>query len=157
MQGKLESYRALQAEGKTLEPEQLQAVAKYDEVIQTLEFARDLCKQFNSISLDTAKAAKKQARKETLERQANDLARIKEVLLIQNVLNQIGNDTVREDFLNGRNGAVKLTETDLQLFDSFYETVTPKVFDDAKATVEVSINNLLLRVLCVLPDLTIIL
>ena len=114
------------------------AVSKYDEVIQTLEFARDLCKQFNSISLDTLKAAKKQARKEALERQANDLARIKEVLLIQNVLNQIGNDTVREDFLNGQNGAVQLTETDLQLFDSFYETVTPKIFEDAKASVEVS-------------------
>ncbi|KAE8736889.1 hypothetical protein FOCC_FOCC017656, partial [Frankliniella occidentalis] len=132
---KLESYRALQNEGKDLQPEQLAAVAKYDEVIQTLEFARDLCKQFNSISADNAKAAKRQARKEALERQANDLARIKDVLLFQNVLNQIGTDAVREDFLNGTNGATKLTETDLQLFDTFYETVTPKSYDDAKISV----------------------
>ncbi|XP_052129007.1 caprin homolog isoform X1 [Frankliniella occidentalis] len=133
---KLESYRALQNEGKDLQPEQLAAVAKYDEVIQTLEFARDLCKQFNSISADNAKAAKRQARKEALERQANDLARIKDVLLFQNVLNQIGTDAVREDFLNGTNGATKLTETDLQLFDTFYETVTPKSYDDAKISVD---------------------
>lgn len=137
-QGKLDVIRGLQAEGKTLEPEQLTAVSKYDEVNQTLEFARDLCKQFNTISADAAKAAKKQARKEALEKQANDLSRIKDVLLIQNVLNQIGTDSVREDFLNGRNGAVQLSETDLQLFDTFYETVTPKVFDEAKAPVDVS-------------------
>lgn len=134
--GKLDAYRALQAEGKDLQPEQLAAVAKYEEVIQTLEFARDLCKQFNSISADSAKLAKKQARKEALERQANDLSRIKEVLLIQNALNNIGTDAVREDFLSGQNGAVQLSDTDLQLFDTFYETVTPKVYEDAKSSVD---------------------
>ncbi|XP_034245913.1 caprin homolog isoform X2 [Thrips palmi] len=139
--GKLDGYRALQREGKELQPEQLAAVAKYEEVIQTLEFARDLCKQFNSISADAAKLAKKQARKDALERQAHDLSRIKDVLLIQNALNQIGTDAVREDFLSGQNGAIQLTDTDLQLFDTFYETVTPKVYEDAKSTVDEQIAS----------------
>lgn len=147
LQGKLDAYRALQQDGKELQPEQLAAVAKYDEVIQTLAFANDLCKQFNSISADCAKQAKKQARKEALERQANDLSRIRSVLLIQNALNQIGTDAVREDFLSGQNGAVQLADTDLQLFDTFYETVTPKVYEDAKSSVEVSLPLLILSYL----------
>lgn len=45
-QSKLESYKELQNAGKTLNEDQKTAVAKFNEVIQTLEFARDLSKQF---------------------------------------------------------------------------------------------------------------
>nr|CAI5845336.1 unnamed protein product [Callosobruchus analis] len=38
----------------------------------------------------------------------------------------MGNETVRDDFLNGRNGAAQLTEADLKLLDDFYPAVTPK-------------------------------
>lgn len=138
--GKLDGYRATKESGKTLQSEQAAALAKYEEVIQTLEFARDLCKQLNQISADAAKLAKKQARKDALERHANDLSRIKQVLLIQNALNQIGTDAVREDFLSGQNGACQLADSDLQLFDTFYETVTPKAYDDAKASVDEQIS-----------------
>jgi len=56
---KLESYRDLQKSGKDLNADQKTAVAKYDEVVQTLEFARDLAKQFMSIALVTEKEEKK--------------------------------------------------------------------------------------------------
>nr|CAH7738589.1 unnamed protein product [Callosobruchus chinensis] len=38
----------------------------------------------------------------------------------------MGNESVRDDFLNGRNGAAQLTEADLKLLDDFYPAVTPK-------------------------------
>lgn len=139
--GKLDSYRALQNEGKTLQAEQLSAVAKYDEVMQTLEFARDLSKSFTAIQVETARQTKKQARTEAFVKTVSDRARIKEVLIVQNVLNQIGTDAVREDFLNGSNGATQLSETDLQLFDTFYETVTPKAFEDAQIPVEQQLST----------------
>ena len=83
LQRKIESYREEQKNGKDLNSDQQAAVSKYDEVIQTLDFARDLCKQFNGIAVDAAKQQKKQARKEALEKAQQDIAKVKEILLIQ--------------------------------------------------------------------------
>lgn len=79
-----------------------------------MEFARDLCKQFNGIALIADKDAKKQARKEAAARSQQELSKIREVLLVQDALQQLGNDTIREDFLFGRNGAATLSEDDLK-------------------------------------------
>lgn len=82
--------------------------------MQTLEFARDLCKQFQGIAALADKDAKKIARKEAAARSQQELAKVREVLLVQDALAQFGQDSVRDDFLLGRNGAVTLTESDLK-------------------------------------------
>lgn len=123
---KIESYREEQKNGKELNADQLNAVAKFDEVQLTLEFARDLCKQFTGISLDAAKTQKKQARKEALERVQQEISKVKEILLIQDVLQNIGTESARDDFLAGRNGAAQLTEEDLKYLDDIYLEVFPK-------------------------------
>lgn len=51
---------------------------------------------------------------------------VREVLLIQDVLINIGGEVVREDFLAGANGAAKLTQDDLKYLDDFYNEVTMK-------------------------------
>lgn len=73
---KLESYRELQSSGKDLNQDQKTAVARYDEVVQTLEFARDLCKQFLGIVAVSEKEAKKQARKEAAAKSQAELAKV---------------------------------------------------------------------------------
>lgn len=113
-QSKLESYRELQNAGKELNADQKTAVAKFNEVINTLDFARDLCKQFLGIASATEKEAKKLAKKEAAAKYQADLARLREILLVQDALNQMGNENVREDFLHGRNGAAQLSESDLK-------------------------------------------
>lgn len=123
---KIESYREEQKNGKDLNSDQLAAVAKYEEVQQTLEFARDLCKQFNGIAVDAAKQLKKQARKEALEKNQQDLAKVKEILVVQDVLQSMGQESVRKDFLAGRNGAALLGEEDLKYLDDLYSEVSPK-------------------------------
>ncbi|CAG9819609.1 unnamed protein product, partial [Phaedon cochleariae] len=123
---KLESYRELQNAGKELNSDQKTAVAKYTEVISTLDFARDLCKQFLGIAVSTEKEAKKSAKKEAAAKYQAELARLREILLVQDALNQMGNENVRDDFLHGRNGAAQLSETDLKLLDDLYPAVTPK-------------------------------
>lgn len=60
------------------------------------------------------KDAKKIARKEAAARSQQELAKVREVLLVQDALAQFGQDSVRDDFLLGRNGAVTLTESDLK-------------------------------------------
>lgn len=114
LQVKLESYRELQNSGKDLNQDQKVAVAKYDEVVQTLDFARDLCKQFQSIAAVADKEAKKVARKEASVRSQQEVAKVREILLVQDALTQLGQDNVREDFLLGRNGAVTLSDSDLK-------------------------------------------
>lgn len=113
-QSKLESYRELQNAGKELNSDQKTAVAKFNEVTNTLEFARDLCKQFLGIASGSEKEAKKSAKKESAAKYQADLARLREILLVQDALNQMGTDNVREDFLHGKNGAAQLSESDLK-------------------------------------------
>lgn len=55
---------------------------------------------------------------ETWIRYAADTNKIREVLLILDCLTQMGNSEARDDFLNGTNGAAKLTEEDLKILDN---------------------------------------
>lgn len=55
----------MQKAGKELNSDQKEAVAKYDEVVITLEFARDLSKQVALIAIASEREAKKQAKKVT--------------------------------------------------------------------------------------------
>ncbi|XP_046393979.1 caprin-1-like isoform X4 [Ischnura elegans] len=123
---KLESYKEEQKNGKDLNSDQYTAVAKYDEVIQTLEFARELNKNFSGIAADAAKALKKQQRKEQLERAQQEINRVKEILVIQEVLLNVGQDSVREDFLAAKNGAAQLTVDEIKYLDDLYLLLSPK-------------------------------
>lgn len=80
----MESYRDLQTSGKELNHDQKTAVAKYEEVVQTLEFARDLCKQFLGIATVSEKEAKKQARKEAVAKSQAELAKVKFICFTSN-------------------------------------------------------------------------
>lgn len=124
--GKLESYRDLQKNGKELNQDQKTAVAKYDEVQQTLDITRELYKQIVGIANDATKQQKKLARKEAVERMQQDIAKVREVLLIQDTLMNMGSESVRDDFLGGINGAVKLTDDDLKCLDDLYNEVMMK-------------------------------
>jgi len=48
------------------------------------------------------------------------------VLLIQHILVSIGTDSVRDNFLHGKNGAVKLSEEELKYLDSLYNEIMMK-------------------------------
>lgn len=62
--------------GGELNADQKTAVAKYDEVQQTLDITRELYKQIVGISNDAAKQQKKLARKEALERMQQDIGKV---------------------------------------------------------------------------------
>lgn len=75
-QGKLESYRDIVKNGGELNADQKTAVAKYDEVQQTLDITRELSKQIIGIANDAAKQQKKIARKEAVERMQQDISKV---------------------------------------------------------------------------------
>lgn len=117
---KLESYRDLEKTGKDLSADKKVAVLKYDEVTMTLDFAREFSKQIEKVVATSEKdLKKKQKRDETLKKQ-NETSKIRETLLIHDMLRQLRDDIVRKDFLAGTNGACKLDEADLALLDALY-------------------------------------
>ncbi|XP_011708095.1 PREDICTED: caprin homolog [Wasmannia auropunctata] len=124
--GKLESYRDLQKNGRELNADQKTAVAKYDEVLQTLDITRDLYKQIVNIANDAVKQQKKLARKEAVERMQQDIAKVKEVLLTQHVLVSVNTESIRDDFFHGKNGAIKLSEEEFKYLDSLYNEMMIK-------------------------------
>ena len=72
----MDAYRDTLQRGKPLNEDQQAAVAKYDEVIGTLEFARELSGQFTKLALDEAKDKKKMMKKEQQERAKVELIKV---------------------------------------------------------------------------------
>ena len=59
----MESYRDIEKSGKELSADQKVAVSKYDEVAQTLDFAREISKQIMQVATASEKDAKKKQKK----------------------------------------------------------------------------------------------
>ena len=49
---------------------------------------------------------RKQLKREKVERQTSECRRVKELLQLQNLLDGLGSETARADFMSGSNGAV---------------------------------------------------
>lgn len=123
---KLDDYQTKKNKGEKLNQDQLEALSKYQEVLNNLEFARDLQKNFITLSQDVQKAVKKTVRREQLLREETEQQRLKTVLELQFVLDQLGDETVRRDLKQpNASGSLLLTETDLAMLDDFYKLVGP--------------------------------
>nr|XP_014347553.1 PREDICTED: caprin-2 isoform X2 [Latimeria chalumnae] len=110
---KLEDYRDRLKQGDALNPDQLEAVDKYDEVIHNLEFAKDLQKTFAGLSQDLLKVQKKTLRREQMMRIEAEKKRFHTILQVQYVLRNLTQEHVQKDFRGGLNGAKYLTSKEL--------------------------------------------
>lgn len=122
---KLEEYRATQKKGENLNEDQLSAVSRYDEVLRTLELTREMEKQFVGLANDAMKQQKKQIKKEQIERDEAAKEKFKEAQKFLSVLDKLGDNDIRKDFLNEANGACKITDQELNLLDQFDELIRP--------------------------------
>jgi len=117
--GKLDAYREETRNGKELNQDQTAAVAKYDEVMTNLEFAKDLQTQFRNFLADEERTKKKQAKKEATERAKTETSRLASILVLQKLTAAFANNKVKEDFSKGEHGAIKLTKDQLNSIDEF--------------------------------------
>lgn len=77
-------------------------------------------------TVQVQKAVKKSARREQLQREEMEQRRLKTVLELQFVLDQLGDENVRRDLKRpDASGLPLLTEADLLLLDEFYKLVGP--------------------------------
>ncbi|XP_028285700.1 caprin-1b isoform X2 [Parambassis ranga] len=122
---KLDDYKVRKNKGEGLNQDQLEALSKYQEVMNNLEFARELQKTFIGLGQDIQKAVKKSSRREQLQREEAEQKRLKTVLELQFLLDRLGDDAVRQDLKQGVGGSPLLTDRDLAVFDEFYKLVGP--------------------------------
>ncbi len=98
----MDGYRADHASGKELNADQKAAIAKYDEVLQTLEFSRELSSQFKGLAAEEDKTRKKLARKEAQERSREEAKKIAGVLEVQVLFTRTYQDHSRLHFIRYR-------------------------------------------------------
>ncbi|XP_042631080.1 caprin-1-like isoform X4 [Cyprinus carpio] len=123
---KLDDYQARNSKGERLNQDQLEALSKYQEIIHNLEFARELHKSFLALGQEIQKCVKKVARREQLQREEVEQKRLKRVLELQFLLDRLGDESVRQELLQGAGGPSLLTESDLTSLDEFYKLVGPE-------------------------------
>ncbi|MBN3271531.1 CAPR2 protein, partial [Polyodon spathula] len=116
---KLEVYRQRRQEGELLNQDQLEAVEKYDEVIHNLAFAKELQKTFSSLSQDLLKAQKKAVRREQVLKIETEKRRLRTILQVQYILQNLQEEHVRKDFHSGLNGAPFLSASELDYLLKF--------------------------------------
>ncbi|XP_027034267.2 caprin-1a isoform X1 [Tachysurus fulvidraco] len=124
---KLDDYKTRKDNGERLNQDQLDALAKAQEVAHNLDFARELLKSFSTLNVEIQKAVKKTARREQLKREEAEQRRLKAVLEVQYVLDQLGEESVRQELRQERgNDGPLLTEAELTGLDDFYKLVGPE-------------------------------
>nr|XP_046169771.1 caprin-1-like isoform X1 [Oncorhynchus gorbuscha] len=127
--GKLDDYQAKKNKGERLNQDQLDALTKYQEVTNNLEFARELQKSFLALGQDIQKAVKKAVRREQLQREEAEQKRLKTVLELQFFLDRLGEDSVRQELRQGAAGGGTpslLTDSEFTNLDVLYKLVRPE-------------------------------
>ncbi|XP_038624528.1 caprin-2 isoform X2 [Tachyglossus aculeatus] len=123
---KLEDYKDRLKNGESLNPDQLEAVEKYDEVLHHLEFAKELQKTLSGLSQDLLKAQKKAQRREHIIKLEAEKKKLRTIFQVQYVLQNFTQDHVQKDFKEGSNGAVYLPSKELDYLIKFSKLTCPQ-------------------------------
>lgn len=75
--------------------------------------------------MQAAKQLKRQARRERFEQAENEKKRFVDILQLQKVLENMGDDSTRQAFIDGAEGTIKLTSEDLDRLDELYKLINP--------------------------------
>ncbi|XP_055755743.1 caprin-1-like isoform X3 [Salvelinus fontinalis] len=132
--GKLDDYQAKKNKGEWLNQDQLDALIKFQEVTNNLDFARELQKSFLYLGQEIQKAVKKSARREQLQREETEQRRLKTVLELQFLLDRLGDEQTRQDLKQPAAGSPLLTDANLTALDNFYKLVGPERDHDVRLT-----------------------
>ncbi|XP_036092608.1 caprin-2 isoform X15 [Rousettus aegyptiacus] len=123
---KLEDYKDRLKNGEQLNPDQLEAVEKYEEVLHNLEFAKELQKTFSGLSQDLLKAQKKAQRREHMLKLEAEKKKLCTILQVQYVLQNLTQEHVQTDLKEGLNGAVFLPLKELDYLIKFSKLTCPE-------------------------------
>ncbi|XP_040599604.1 caprin-2 isoform X8 [Mesocricetus auratus] len=123
---KLEDYKDRLKNGEQLNPDQLEAVEKYEEVVHNLEFAKELQKTFSALSQDLLKAQKKAQRREHMLKLEAEKKKLRTILQVQYVLQNLTQEHVQKDLKGGLNGTMHLPSKELDYLIKFSKLTCPE-------------------------------
>ncbi|XP_048222895.1 caprin-2 [Perognathus longimembris pacificus] len=123
---KLEDYKDRLKNGEQLNSDQLEAVEKYEEVLHNLEFAKELQKTFAGLSQELLKAQKKAQRREQMLKLEAEKKKLRTILQVQYVLQNLTQEHVQNDLKGGLNGAVYLPSKELDYLIKFSKLTCPE-------------------------------
>lgn len=112
-------------DGKELSNEQKKAVLKYEEVVSQLGISKEFCKQFQVMATSAAKEQKRLERKAAFIKQMQETTKVREVIIIQDILRQLKNEEIRSDFLNAQNGACLVEASEMDVLELFSKHTIP--------------------------------
>ncbi|XP_043943186.1 caprin-2 [Protopterus annectens] len=121
---KLEDYKERLDKGEALNQDQTEAVEKYDETLHNLEFAKELHKTFSALSQDLLKVQKKTQRREQALRMEAEKKRLRTVLQVHYVLQNLSQEHIQKDFKDGLNGAMYVSSKELNYLVRFSKLVS---------------------------------
>lgn len=122
---KLDGYMKEEEDGKELSNEQKKAVLKYEEVVSQLGISKEFCKQFQVLATTAAKEQKRIERKAAFIKQMQETTKVREVIIIQDILRQLKNEEIRSDFLNAQNGACLVEANEMDVLEQFSKHTIP--------------------------------
>ncbi|XP_006874809.1 PREDICTED: caprin-2 isoform X2 [Chrysochloris asiatica] len=122
---KLEDYKDRLKNGERLNPDQLEAVEKYEEILHNLEFAKELQKTFSGLSQELLKAQKKAQRREHMLKLDAEKKKLQTVLQVQYILQNLIQEHVQKDFKEGLHGALYLPSQELDYLIKFSKLTCP--------------------------------
>ncbi|XP_057634916.1 caprin-2 isoform X7 [Chionomys nivalis] len=123
---KLKDYKDRLNNGEQLNPDQLEAVEKYEEVLHNLEFAKELQKTFSVLSQDLLKAQKKAQKREHMLKLEAEKKKLRTILQVQYVLQSLTQEHVQKDLKGGLNGAMYLPSKELDYLIKFSKLTCPE-------------------------------
>lgn len=103
-----------------------EAVEKYEEVLHNLEFAKELQKTFSGLSQELLKAQKKAQRREHMIKLEAEKKKLRTILQVQYVLQNLTQEHVQKDLKEGLNGAVYLPLKELDYLIKFSKLTCPE-------------------------------
>jgi hypothetical protein len=123
--GKLDGYKQLEREGKLTDPGQQQAVSKYNEVLNMISMVAEIQLEMMPIIREAGTTVAKELSLKDKEAVSKSKYAIRSILDVQDIFDQLGEESVRFDFVNGNGGASPLTTEQIDAIDELYGVSKP--------------------------------
>ena len=103
---------------------------------------------FKQISTDVERSAKRAERKARAEREKRDAENYRLLIRLQTMLMELGDEPVRQAFVEGTHGAIKLSSAELDCLDELYKILFPQREDEKSFSQAIeSVGEILVNIL----------
>jgi len=123
---KLDDYEAKRTKGNDLNKDQADALKRYETVTSNLEMLHEFETWMKQMATEVERSAKRAERKARAEREKRDADNYRMLVRFQAMLLELGDESVRQAFVEGTHGAIVLSSTELASLDDLFKIILPQ-------------------------------